>query len=265
VPATLTLVPRSRAGLPLYDLDELHLAGVDAVITGRLGGVSAAPYDSLNLALHVGDDPLSVAENRRRVAVAMGLDLAQLVIASQVHGAHVNDVDHWSGDALVGDGLVTTRRDVALCVLVADCVPLLFVERNGPRIAVAHAGWRGLVAGVIPATLVSFADPREVSVVIGPHISSDRYQVGPEVVEHFATVPGASHEDLGDRRRLDLGAVALHQLLVSGVTEDHVTRCVPTTDDAQTFYSDRALRPCGRFGLIVRRTSYDSLVKEGTK
>lgn len=263
MPATLNLSTRSRGGLPLYDLADVR--DVDAVVTGRLGGVSSAPYDSLNLALHVGDDPLFVEENRRRVAAALDLGTEKLVIASQVHGAVVNDIDAWTGDALVGDVLVTTRGDVALCVLVADCVPLLFVEPDGARIAVAHAGWRGLAAGVIAATLACFTTPREVRVVIGPHISSARYQVGPEVAEHFAAVKGACLEDVGERRRLDLGVIATHQLLAGGVLDEHLTRCTPYTDDAQTFFSDRAQRPCGRFGLVARRTSYDSSVREGSK
>lgn len=262
MPATLNLVPHPRAGLPLYGLGEVLGARVDVVVTGRLGGVSRAPYDSLNLALHVGDDPAAVAENRRRVGVAMDLDVTRLVIASQVHGAQVNDVDGWTGDALVGDALVTTRDDVALCVLVADCVPLVFVEPDGARIAVAHAGWRGLVAGVIPATLSHFARPPEVRVVIGPHISARRYQVGPEVAQHFSTVPGACRADEGDRRRLDLGVIARHQLIANGVRDDHVTHCEPDTDDATTFFSDRAQRPGGRFAMVARRASYHSSVGE---
>ena len=264
MPATLNLTARSRAGLPLYDLDVVAPFGVDAVVTGRLGGVSSAPYDSLNLGTHVGDDPLMVAENRRRVADALGLEAVHLIIAHQVHGARVHDIDRWDGDALEGDALVTTRRDVALAVLVADCAPLLFVEPDGPRLGVAHAGWRGLVAGVIPATLAHFRSPRDLRVVIGPHISRERYQVGPEVAEHFAQVPGACVDDVDDRSRLDLGAVALDQLLRAGVGEENITQCRPATDDAETFYSDRAQRPCGRFGLVARRASYDSSVSEGS-
>jgi len=265
VPVALNLVARSRGGLPLFDVGHGRAAGVDAVVTGRRGGVSRAPYDSLNLAPHVGDDPLFVAENRRRVAEAMHLDVAQLVTLRQVHGARVMDADAWTGDEEEGDALVTTRDDVALCVMVADCVPLLFVEPDGSRIAVAHAGWRGLAAGVIAATLEHFANAREVRVVIGPHISSARYQVGPEVAEHFAHVRGACRADGGDRQRLDLGVVATHQLIRGGVLDEHVTSCTPPTDDAHTFFSDRAQRPSGRFGLVARRHPYDASVPERTK
>jgi YfiH family protein len=264
VPVTLNLAARSRGALPLYELDTMREWGVDAFVTGRDGGVSDAPYGSLNLGTHVDDDPTFVAENRRRVAVALGLDAAGLVTSSQVHGAHVNDVDEWHGEPLVGDAMVSTRDDVALCVLVADCLPLLFVDPAGPRFAVAHAGWRGLAAGVIAATLTRFENPGAVRVVIGPHISPHGYQVGPEVAQHFGDVDGAVLEDVEDRSRLDLTAIALHQLDRGGVDVSGVALCALATDGGSIFFSDRAQRPCGRFGLVARRF-YDSSLKEGMK
>ncbi|MBW4029193.1 MAG: laccase domain-containing protein [Acidobacteria bacterium] len=260
----LTLATPSRDGLPRFELDAMREFGVDAFVTGRGGGVSTAPYEHLNLALHVGDDPRLVAENRRRVAAAARVAPSHLVTSHQVHGATVNDLDHWRAGPLEGDALVTTRDDVALCVLVADCVPLLFVDPTDARVAVAHAGWRGLVAGVIPATLAHFARANEVRVVVGPHISSARYQIGPEVARHFSDVDGACHEDQGDRQRLDLGVVTRHQLRRGGVLDEHVTSCTPYTDDGGVFFSDRAQRPCGRFGLVARRATYDATRREGT-
>ena len=264
MPVTLNLVARTRGTLPLYDLDAMREWDVDAFVTGRDGGVSSAPYDTLNLGTHVGDEPTCVTENRRRLAAALQLKSTGLVISSQVHGAHVNDVDGWSGEELVGDAMVTTRGDVTLCVLVADCVPLLFVETTGPRFGVAHAGWRGLVAGVIPATLAHFESPGDVRVVIGPHISPRAYQVGPEVAQHFGGIEGAVLDDVEDRSRLDLTAIALSQLAQCGVDVADVTLCAPATDNGAIFFSDRARHPCGRFGLVARR-SYDSSLKEGIK
>ncbi|MDH2904701.1 MAG: polyphenol oxidase family protein [Actinomycetota bacterium] len=261
---TLNLTTRSRGALPLYELDATREWAVDAFITGREGGVSLAPYDSLNLGIHVGDEPSRVAENRRRVAAAMGLDTVNLVTSSQVHGARVNDVDQWRGEPLVGDALVSTRSDVALCVLVADCLPVLLVDTASTRFAVAHAGWRGLVAGVIDATLARFADPSTVRVVIGPHISSRSYQVGPEVAQHFFDLEGAVLDDKGDRHRLDLAVIARHQLTRGGVGEGNVVVCEPGTDEGSIFFSDRAQRPCGRFALVARRF-YHSTAKEGNK
>jgi len=264
VPVTLTLTTHSRGALPLFELDAMVEFGVDAFVTGRDGGVSAPPYDHLNLALHVGDDPRLVAENRRRVAAAANVESTRLVTSNQVHGAAVNDLDHWRGEPLEGDALVTTRDDIAMCIQVADCVPLVFVEPTRGRLAVAHAGWRGLVAGVIPATLAHFSDPGDVRVVVGPHISGTRYQVGPEVARHFSDVEDACRDDGGDRQLLDLGAVTRHQLRRGGVLDQHVASCVPYTDGGTVFFSDRAQRPCGRFGLVARRTTYDSSLREGT-
>ncbi len=258
MPVTLNLVARSRGDLPLYCLEGIREFGVDAVITGRRGGVSAAPYDTLNLGDHVGDELSSVLQNRRLVAQAMGVDATKFVTARQVHGAVVNDVDSWTGDALVGDALVSTRDDVALAALVADCVPLLVVDPHSAKFAVVHAGWRGLVTGVIAATLAHFHST-ELRVVIGPHISRARYQVGPEVAQHFDEISGACFPDVGDRRRLDLAVVALSQLVAGGVLDQNVTLCCADSDN-DTFFSDRAQRPCGRFGLVARRTPYDSRV-----
>ncbi len=260
--ATLNLAARRRGELSLFELETLRPWGVDAVITGRDGGVSDPPYDTLNLGAHVGDDPAHVAENRRRVAAALALAPAALVIAHQVHGVRVHDVDQWRGEPLEGDALVTTRADVALGVLVADCLPLVFTAAHHARFAVAHAGWRGLDQGVIAATLSHFEDPSDVRVVIGPHISASRYQVGPDVAEHFAGVRGALRADVGDRSRLDLAVVAREQLARAGVDLAHVAHCDLATDDGHDFFSDRATRPCGRFGLFARR-SYDATATEG--
>jgi YfiH family protein len=263
VSRALNWVETSRGDLALRHLEGVHDYGIDAVVTSRSGGVSAAPYDTLNLGDHVGDAPECVVENRGRVATAMGVDPDRLVISSQVHGAVVNDIDQWSGEPIVGDAMTTTRDDVALAVLVADCLALLVFDTRGPRIALVHAGWRGLRDHVIGATLSTFSELARVRVVIGPHISSARYQVGPEVARHFTGVVGALHDDEGDRHRLDLEAVALHQLAHASVKREHVTLSTASTDDVDHFFSDRAQRPCGRFGLVVRRRSYDSSAREG--
>jgi YfiH family protein len=265
VPGALTLVARSRGELPLYDLDDVRPFGVDAVITTRRGGVSVAPYDSLNLADHVGDDALAVAENRRRVAHALGVAPSSFVVASQVHGCVVNDVDDWRDDApvgaaLVGDALVTRRSDVALAVVVADCVPLLVIDSQGPRFAVVHAGWRGLADGIIPATLAHFGAREHLHVAVGPHISRASYQVGPEVAGAFESIEGACLKDIGDRRRLDLGVVAHHQLLAHGVADQNIRTSPVFTDGGAEFFSDRAARPSGRFALVARRSPYDASV-----
>ncbi len=262
--AALNLSESRRGDLPLFDLDRAREWGVDAFVTGRRGGISVGSFESLNLATHVGDDLAHVLENRRRVAAALQLDTTGLVTSRQVHGAHVSDVDQWSNEPLVGDALVTTRSDVALCVLVGDCLPLLVVDTTSPRFAVVHAGWRGLAAGVIGATLAHFEDPGALGVIIGPHISPGGYQVGPEVARQFFEVDGAVRADVGDRSRLDLVAIARHQLTLGGVGTRSITDCGPATDGGVFFFSDRAQRPCGRFGLVARRLD-DASAMEASK
>ena len=261
MPIALKLNASARGGLPILALEGVSDFGLDAFVTTRRGGVSAAPYDSLNLATHVGDNPDCVDENRRRVAAALGLESSQLVTTSQVHGAVVNNVDEWAGEGLVGDSLVTSRHDVALAVMVADCVPLLIVEANGPTFALVHCGWRGLVKGIIAATLARFAQPPTVHVVIGPHVSPARYEVGPEVAQHFLAVEGAVRGDVGGRDRLDLGVVAAHQLRHCGVPDAQITLCTDTTDDGGVFFSDRAQRPCGRFAVVARSSNASARVQ----
>jgi len=226
--------------------------GVDAFVTNRLGGVSAAPFDELNLGAHVGDVPGAVAQNRRLVASAIGVVPERLVIVRQVHSDTVLAVNGPLDDAHC-DGLYTDQSDVALCVLVADCVPILLVDDASTRFAVVHAGWRGLHAGVVDRALDTFSTPSRVHAFIGPSISVSTYQVGPDVAQHFTHVPGAVHADVGDRSLLDLRAVVVHRLRAYGVAESSITWSAQSTDGGAVFFSDRAARPCGRFGLVARR------------
>lgn len=236
----------------MLHLEYVARFGVDAFVTTRFGGVSAAPYDSLNLAHHVGDRPGDVAENRRRVARAAGVEVERLVTVRQVHGGAVIDARAASA-ATEGDAIVTHDPTVAVAVLVADCLPVLLVDRGGPGIAVVHAGWRGLDAGVLGAAVASFPEPDRLVAVVGPGISPAAYQVGPEVAARFADSPGAVLPDVGDRSRLDLRRIARAQLVGAGLEEMSVFWVTPVTDGGVTFYSDRAARPCGRFGLVARR------------
>jgi polyphenol oxidase len=252
VPVEFALSRVERGSLVVHPLDSAREFGVDAVITDRFGGVSEPPYDELNLGDHVGDEPARVAENRRRVAKAMGVAPERLITMRQVHGHAALEV-RGPGDPVTADALVCEVDGLALGVLVADCVPLLVVDASSPRFAVVHAGWRGLATGVIASAIHAFDNPSSLHVVIGPSISPARYQVGPEVAEHFAHVPGAVTPDAGDRSRLDLRRVATHQLVALGVVEDHVEVVTQSTDGGAEFFSDRAARPCGRFGLFARR------------
>jgi polyphenol oxidase len=158
--------------------------GVRAVSTYRSGGSSAAPYASLNLGDHVGDDPAMVADNRRALAAAVGLP-AEPRWLTQVHGVNVADLDasgpHFPADAAI------TRRPLRVCaILTADCLPILFAAESGDTVAAAHAGWRGLSAGVIEATVRAMGDsPHRLIAWLGPAIGPKHFEVGSEVCEAF--------------------------------------------------------------------------------
>jgi YfiH family protein len=252
VPVEITLSTETHGELNVYPIEFARHFGVRAFVTGRSGGVSPAPYESLNLGDHVDDDPTSVLENRRRVAEAIGVDTNRLIIINQVHGRDVVNANQAiaasSGDVIIdyGDGF-------AVAVLVADCLPILLVDEDSPTLAVVHAGWRGLENNVLQSALEGFEHHDAVHAFLGPCISAASYQVGPEVAEHFTTVPGAVTPDTGDRSRLDLRSVAVAQLLALKVTENHITVARQSTDGGATFFSDRAARPCGRFALVARR------------
>jgi YfiH family protein len=254
VPVELTLKPEQRGTLSVYPFEGATEFNVEAIVTDRFGGVSHAPYDSLNLATHVGDHSEDVQENRRRVATAIGVDSAHLVTLNQVHGTEVLDVvaNH---DNLKGDGLVTSTAGLALAILVADCVPILLINEASPRFGVIHAGWRGLAAGVIANAISRFDDSRTVHAFVGPCISMEGYQVGPEVATQFAAYPESVIADVEDRSRLDLRAITARQLLEQGVLDHNITLSCRSTDGGELFYSDRAQRPCGRFALVAKRAS----------
>jgi YfiH family protein len=219
--------------------------------TTRAGGVSVAPYDSFNLGGKWGDAPESVAENRRRLARAAG---APLFVATQVHGAAIARVR--AGDTpadLAGvraDGLCSDRADVALGVFVADCIPAVIADPRTGAFAAVHAGWRGTVAGVLPAAVRALGEhfgarPGDLRVALGPAIGPCCFEVGPEVVEAFeAGVPGARAAgvivDAGGKPRIDLKLANRLLLERAGVAPEAIDageEC--TSSDRTRFYSFR--------------------------
>jgi polyphenol oxidase len=252
VSRNVTLRAETRGELTVYPVERARALGLDAFITDRFGGVSVAPYDSLNLAYHVDDAVDAVAENRRRAASAVGVAPKAFITVRQVHGNHVLNAAAVNPSS-EADALTYEGGDLALAVLVADCVPLLFVDISSPRFAVVHAGWRGLHVGVIAQALAQFSHPSSVYAFVGPSISRESYQVGPDVATHFEHVSGALLPDGGDRSRLDLRRVATSQLLAGGVDLENVECSTQVTDGGEVFFSDRAQRPCGRFALVARR------------
>ena len=245
--------------------------GVDVAVTTRHGGVSAPPYDTLNLGLHVGDDPECVVANRARAAAAFGATLEDLVFAHQVHRAHATLVGpdergrgtRSDDDALPdADILVTVTPGITLVIMVADCVPLALVDPEAHVLAAVHAGWRGTAAGAVGAALRSMqergAESGRIHAFLGPAVHHERYQVSDEVTRELRAVvgpapllPGVARPDGPDHWLVDLVAANRQQLRAGGVPEEQITRCGATTAD-EPFFSDRAQRPCGRFALLAR-------------
>ena len=228
---------------------------VKAASTLRGGGVSPAPWASLNLGHHVGDDPDRVAENRRRLgrSLALAEDPAWL---EQVHGTAVLGLD---GETLpgdrVGDAATTSRPGRVLVVLTADCLPVLLSRRDGTRIGAAHAGWRGLAAGVLEAAVEAMgADPAELIAWLGPSIGPGKYEVGGEVRSAFLDADPAGSAGFRPGRRdrwyCDLPALARRRLGAMGVAEIH-GRTWCTAADADRFFSHRRDGPCGRMATLV--------------
>ncbi len=172
---------------------ELNVAGVVAFTTTRNGGVSRGVYAGLNLGDHVNDNASCVAENRARLAALLP-DREDPLWLSQVHGTNVVPAHRVSG-LPTADAAWTDVPGQVCAVLTADCLPVVFAARDGSCVAVAHAGWRGLAAGVLEATVDALPiAPRDLVVWLGPAIGPNAFEVGPDVIEQFADRYGAAVE-----------------------------------------------------------------------
>ncbi|MDO9320062.1 MAG: peptidoglycan editing factor PgeF [Pseudomonas sp.] len=225
-------------------------AHVKACVTTRAGGVSRPPFDSFNLGDHVEDDSLSVSINRQRLQADIGCAPAWL---RQVHGVQVVAAD--AGKILEADANYSTEVGVACAVLTADCLPVLFCDRAGTRVAAAHAGWRGLAGGVLEATVQAMALPAEQLLAwLGPAIGPAAFEVGVEVREAFvsthpqaaaAFVPSLNH----GRYMTDIYALARIRLAACGVMAVYGGGLCTVSDPR--FYSYRRAARTGRFASLV--------------
>jgi hypothetical protein len=228
---------------------------VRAAFTLRLGGVSGPPFDSLNVGAHVGDEAAAVRENRRRVRASLRLPEEPEWI-EQVHGTDVLDPD--AGDALrPADAIIVRRRGRVAVVQVADCLPVLFAARDGGTIACAHAGWRGLAAGVLEATVARLGvAPEALLAWLGPAISREHFEVGAEVRAAFVRVhaqdAAAFSENQRGRFQCDLVALARARLARLGVTRVLGGSWCTYADRAR-FFSYRRDGQCGRMAALVWR------------
>lgn len=237
--------------------------GVVHAFTTRAGGVSEGPYESLNLTWSRGDNKDHVAENRARVARALGV--TRLVFANQAHGDTVltahEPPEGWSVGE--GDALITNQRGFALCSQVADCVPVLLHDPVNHAIAAIHSGWRGTMKAISARTIAAMAEAygtkaQDVRAAIGPAISKAHYRVGPEVLEAFENLFGTLDERLVGPRDaeggagLDVAEAVRRQLVSASVPEAQISRIRACTfaDEARFFSSRRAARDghAGQFG-----------------
>lgn len=214
---------------------------------GRAGGVSTGIYASLNAGAGSGDDADNVAENRRRIAAAFGIERDRLVGVHQVHSATAVFIDApWAGERPRADALVTTAPNLAISVLTADCAPVLLADVEAGVIAAAHAGWKGALDGVLWRTVVAMkvhgADPTRIAAAIGPCIHQQSYEVGPEFEARFLEkdanfasyfVPASD-----DRRLFDLPRFCVGRLREAGVTNVEVL-ALDTYAESTRLYSHR--------------------------
>lgn len=260
---------RSAHGVPLLSFPHLAAAGVAHGVSTRLGGVSGPPFDALNLSLAVGDAPEDVAVNRRRWIAALDVAAERVAQPRLVHGA---DVVHLRvpEDApgvdrpldVRADGAVTACQGLALLMTFADCLPILLVDRRSGAVGLAHAGWRGTLAGVARATIDAMrrafgTQPADLLVGLGPGIRVCCYEVGPDVVAAtWQALPDAAADVLvrqDGSMHLDIVAANRWQMERAGVDPAAIadaglcTRC-----HHRLFFSHRAARgPTGRGGALI--------------
>lgn len=232
------------------------VAGVRAAFSGRRGGVSQGPYASLNLGLRSGDDLALVAENRRRLCAAADADPARTSSCHQFHSAVVQEADDDPerpfDDVTVvspmGDGLVTQRPGRAVVAFGSDCVPVVIARADGSGVGVCHAGWRGLLDGVVEHTAERLAGG-ELRAAVGPCAGPDAYEVGPDVA-------GPLRDKFGDAAlrgpNADLAVCAALALERAGVATVDVAGLCTITDAERFFSYRRDGDACGRQGVIAQ-------------
>lgn len=250
----------------LFGLDESGPISYLSIDTGlpawvafsiRKGGVSEPPYAAANMAYHVGDDPRMVKENRRLLSVAVTRrEGIPVYTASQVHGCSCLPVDGTMSvqklETQSADALITAERGILLGVMTADCLPVLLIDRQSRAVAAVHAGWRGLLAGIVPRTMRTMemnygVKPADLLVLLGPCIGRCCYQVGEELIEKFvAEAPFAVdrtwYEECFGDYYLDLLRLQVLQLQDCGVLVPAIKMANLCTACGNFFFSYRRER-----------------------
>lgn len=222
--------------------------------TGREGGVSRQPFDSLNLAGQVGDEPAAVRANRERAGAILGLGSGRLAVVNAVHGAEVAVIEG-PGEVDGVDALVTTEAGLGLLALAADCVPLALLDVEAGMVAAAHCGWKGIGAGIVPATVACMRSmgATAIEAVIGPSACARCYPVHQGRIEELrssvdSAVAQAACLRLGMQWHVDVAAGVRVQLAQVGVPTTSIDRCT-VADPA--LYSYRREPVTGRHGVLI--------------
>lgn len=218
----------------------------------RSGGYSHAPYDGLNLACHVGDQPDDVIKNRETLSNHLKLP-AEPVWLDQTHSSNIISLDT-EPESLQADGCHTSRRNKICTIMTADCVPVLLCNTHGTKIAAIHAGWKGICCGILENAIKAFSEPESLLVWIGPCISSEHYEVGKDVYEdclnHSATLRGAFEQINEDHWCCDL--VYMVKIILKNLGVGPIYVCgLCTYKSDKLFYSYRRDGKTGRMASMI--------------
>lgn len=255
---------RDFGGIPIWTDDALFAAcGVRIAFTGRAGGFSAPPYDSLNPCGYVGDDPADVAHNRAQLLAALGAGDCSRVAPRQVHGTEVivADGEYPSpgerSEVIEADAVVTLESRMAVQLSFADCLPLVLTAPSG-AFAVVHAGWRGAFAGIAGKAARALCaaagcEPGQLNAHIGPHIHPECFETSAEIAASFAEEYGA--EVLMDARHIDLARAVGVDLSRAGADVQRIADCrICTVCNSDRYFSYRASGgTCGRNAALAVR------------
>ena len=248
-------VPATRSGT----------SSVEVCFTDRSAGLGRPPWDGLNLGGHVGDDPARVEGNRTLLATSLGVPRDRLLFMQQVHGTDVAEVDGpWSGSVPEADAVITSVPDLALAVLVADCVPVLLHDQTAGLVAAVHAGRPGMTAGIVPLVVerMRHLGAGRLSAVVGPSVCGRCYEVPAAMAQAAATVaPSALARSWTGTPAIDVATGVVEQLARDDVEVEWVAGCTREDDD---LYSYRRDGRTGRFaGVILRRAGTSGATRAG--
>ena len=236
-------------------MPDLSNRPVRMVFTSRAGGVSRSPYDAFNLGTHVGDDPADVAANRQRLADILGLLAERFVWMEQLHTNTVTVVDGPADVPVAAtDAIVTREKNLALCVLVADCTPVLLSDHSAGVIAAAHAGRMGARNGIVRRTVEEMvalgAAPERIQVLLGPAAAGESYEVPAEMAADVEKhLPGSRTTTKQGTAGIDVRAGLVRQLMSMGVT--HIDADPRDTITDTDFFSHRREGVTGRQAGVI--------------